>query len=48
MAVCLARRGAREDFAITKEQRDADPLTCAGLDFLTFGSGALEDWVFLN
>ena len=39
---------SRSDFVITKEERDADPLTCNGLDFLTFGSGALEDWVYLN
>ncbi len=41
-------RGAstRADFQITKEERDADPLTCDGLSFLTRGS--LEDWVYLN
>lgn len=46
----LQARGvaSRSDFVISKEERDADPLTCNGLDFLTFGSGVLEDWVYLN
>ena len=41
-------RGAvsRQDFIITKEARDADPLSCDGETFLT--SGNLENWVTLD
>ena len=41
-------RGAssRQDFTITKEERDADPLECAGESFLT--SGNIENWVTLQ
>ncbi len=37
---------SRDDMVITKEQRDADPLTCDGEEFLD--SGHLENWVTLN
>ena len=40
--------GSRNDFMISKEERDSDPLTCNGIDFTHRGSGALEDWVTLN
>jgi hypothetical protein len=41
-------RGAisRQDFVITKELRDADPLECDGESFAT--SGQLENWVTLE
>jgi hypothetical protein len=39
--------GSRSDAIITKEARDADPLTCEGETFVS-GSGLLEDWVYLN
>jgi hypothetical protein len=41
-------RGAtsREDFIISKEERDADPLICDGSTFLTQGN--LENWFYLN
>ena len=41
-------RGAtsRQDFIITKDARDADPLDCNGDSMLT--SGSLENWVTLN
>jgi hypothetical protein len=41
-------RGAhsRQDFVISKEARDADPLQCNGEAFIS--SGHLEDWVVLN
>jgi hypothetical protein len=41
-------RGAhsRENFVITKEARDADPLECNGETFVT--SGHLENWVVLH
>ncbi|MBN2480293.1 MAG: hypothetical protein JXB19_01020 [Bacteroidales bacterium] len=41
-------RGAqsRQDFIITKEERDADPLQCDGETFLT--NGNLENWVILK
>jgi hypothetical protein len=43
-----AARGAasRETFILTREQRDADPLTCNGGQFVTFGG--LPQWVDLN
>jgi hypothetical protein len=43
-----AARGAtsREDFIITRDARDADPLECDGEAFLTEGS--LENWVVLH
>ena len=34
----------RNDFIITKEERDSDPLTCNGETFTSFGS--LWNWVF--
>jgi len=37
---------SRQDFIITREQRDADPLLCDGETFLTEGN--LENWVYLN
>ena len=41
-------RGAssRDEFIITKEDRDADPLTCNGQQFTD--SGHIENWVYLN
>jgi hypothetical protein len=41
-------RGAlsRQDFKISEEARDADPLECNGESFLT--SGQLENWVMLQ
>jgi hypothetical protein len=41
-------RGAvsRQDFIITKEMRDADPLECDGEAFLTQGN--LDNWVILH
>lgn len=41
-------RGAisRQDFVITKELRDADPLECDGESFIT--NGQLENWVTLE
>lgn len=36
----------RQDFIITREERDADPLQCEGETFLT--SGNLENWVILQ
>jgi hypothetical protein len=41
-------RGAtsRQDFIITKEERDADPLQCNGEWFVD--GGHLENWVILN
>ena len=41
-------RGAltRQDFTITKESRDADPLTCDGESFVT--NGTINNWVDLN
>lgn len=36
----------RSDFIITREQRDADPLTCDGETFTSFGH--LPDWVTLS
>ncbi len=41
-------RGAnsRQDFVITKEARDADPLQCSGEAFVS--SGHLEDWFVLH
>jgi hypothetical protein len=38
--------GSRSDFIITKEARDADPLTCDG-DSLA-GGGGLDDWTDLH
>jgi hypothetical protein len=38
--------GAREDMIITKEVRDANPLTCDGETFIT--TDTLENWVILN
>jgi hypothetical protein len=42
-------RGARErgDFIITREARDADPLTCSGETFGPY-SGPTGDWFYLN
>jgi hypothetical protein len=37
---------SRQDFIITREERDADPLLCDGETFLTGGN--LENWVKLN
>lgn len=34
----------RSDFIITESARDADPLTCDGETFTSFGS--LDSWVF--
>lgn len=36
----------RTDAIISKEARDADPLSCVGEDFTN--SGNLENWVYLN
>lgn len=38
--------GNRNTFIISKTNRDNDPLTCNGEDFLTFGT--LNNWVILN
>ena len=37
---------SRDDAIISKEARDADPLTCDGEEFID--SGNLENWVVLN
>jgi hypothetical protein len=37
---------SRQDFIITKEERDADPLQCNGEEFMN--SGNLDNWVMLN
>ena len=37
---------SRQDFIITREVRDADPLQCNGETFLT--AGKIENWVNLN
>jgi hypothetical protein len=37
---------SRSDAVISEEQRDADPLTCEGEQFL--GGGNLQNWVTLN
>lgn len=37
---------ARADAVITKEQREADPLSCSGDTFLT--TGTTENWIVLN
>jgi hypothetical protein len=37
---------SREDLVITREERDAQPLTCQGEEFLD--PGALENWVTLS
>lgn len=44
---CYAARGvvSRQQLVITREERDAAPLTCAGETFLT--PGTLENWVTL-
>jgi hypothetical protein len=38
--------GSRQDFIISKEERDADPLECNGETFLN--SGTIENWINLN
>ena len=38
--------GSRDEAIISKEERDADPLTCDGEEFVD--SGNLENWVTLN
>jgi len=38
--------GSRDEMIITKEERDADPLTCTGEQFEDTGN--LENWVELN
>jgi len=42
----LRGAGSRQDFVISREARDADPLECSGETFLT--GGHLEDWVTLH
>ena len=37
---------SRDSLIISKEARDADPLTCSGETFT--GSGTLENWVIIN
>jgi hypothetical protein len=39
--------GSRSDAIISREARDADPLTCQGEAFIG-GIGLLEDWFYLN
>lgn len=45
-----AARGValRESAIITKEERDADPLTCSGETFTSSGSGRIPDWIVLQ
>jgi hypothetical protein len=42
----LRGAGSRQDFVISREARDADPLECSGETFLT--GGHLDDWVTLH